>query len=70
MSLPVPTSSRLPNARSNSVKLVTRVGFWTMVTVGVSSWYGTGPYLVSPAIPNVLVGTPSMERDRKLVSSK
>jgi hypothetical protein len=29
----------------------------------------TGPYSVAPVIPKVLVGTPSIERDLKLVSS-
>ena len=56
------------------MKLVSRVGVGfgpSTAPFGPSpgSEYGIGPYWVRPAIPNVLVGTPSMERDRKLVSS-
>jgi hypothetical protein len=55
------------------VKLVTSVGPGIITTRSDSGGvitYGTGPYSVSPAIPNVDVATPSIERDRKLVSSR
>ena len=58
---------RPPKARSYSVKLVTSTGPGSMVAP--FAMYGTGPYCVRPVMPKVLVGTPSIERDRKLVSS-
>ncbi len=61
-----------PKARSNSVKLVTRVGEGTMnrSPEGSVTEYGTGPYRASPLIPNVDVATPSIDLERKLVSSR
>jgi hypothetical protein len=59
---------RSPKARSNSAYEVTSVGI-TGSDVSSGSTYGSGPYRASPAMPNVLVGTPSIDLDRKLVSS-